>query len=497
MFNGFTRMILARDVLVFAVSVFSVGLCVGADRTRVSSNLAFEASDARLVEAFAWAKAQALAYVFDGDPVGPWYEEALPGREAFCMRDVAHQSMGAHALGLAPYNLNMLRRFAENISESRDWCSFWEINRYNRPAPVDYRSDAEFWYCLPANYDVLDACYRMYLWSGDRAYVDDPAFLNFYDRTVTDYEKRWSLARAGVMKRKRLMNIRGHFDPRNNFQVFRGHPGYDESHRDFVVGIDLLATQYAGYLGYAGVERARGNEKAAREYERKAGSVKSLINTSWWNEKAQQFYARLNENYKFEGHATSALLYRDAVDSGVKLNEPLNDFLDQVKRNPSPSVEGESHNPEILYRYGQPEVAYSQILDLTRPDRRRREYPEVSYSVIGSMVTGLMGIAVNGKSEVITTLPGLGHVAWAEMRNVPVRRNEVAVRHEAGTRTLFTNQKGPALTWRASFRGSFANLKIDGRVTKARIEGSAPEGRITFVDVAVDPGATVRVEALR
>jgi hypothetical protein len=73
----------------------------------------------------------------------------------------------------------------------------------------------------------------------------------------------------------------------------------------------------------------------------------------------------------------------------------------------------------------------------------------------------------------------------------------VAVRHEAGTRTLFTNQKGPALTWRASFRGSFANLKIDGRVTKARIEGSAPEGRITFVDVAVDPGATVRVEALR
>lgn len=42
-----------------------------------------------------WAKEQALAYAFEDDPVGLWYEAALPGREAFCMRDVSHQSMGA------------------------------------------------------------------------------------------------------------------------------------------------------------------------------------------------------------------------------------------------------------------------------------------------------------------------------------------------------------------------------------------------------------------
>jgi hypothetical protein len=72
------------------------------------------------VEGFNWAKQQALAYAFDGDPVGPWYEAALPGREAFCMRDASHQGVGAHALGLARRNLNMLKRFAENISESRE-----------------------------------------------------------------------------------------------------------------------------------------------------------------------------------------------------------------------------------------------------------------------------------------------------------------------------------------------------------------------------------------
>jgi hypothetical protein len=54
----------------------------------------------------------------------------------------------------------MLRRFAASISASRDWCGFWEINKDGFPAPIDYRDDPHFWYCLPANFDVMAACYR-------------------------------------------------------------------------------------------------------------------------------------------------------------------------------------------------------------------------------------------------------------------------------------------------------------------------------------------------
>ena len=113
-------------------------------------------SDHALVEGFRWAKRQALAYVFTGDPVGDWYEASLPGRNAFCMRDVSHQSTGAQVLGLAPVTRNMLHRFAENISASKDWCSYWEINTFNRPHVEDYTSDKDFWYNLPANFDVLN-----------------------------------------------------------------------------------------------------------------------------------------------------------------------------------------------------------------------------------------------------------------------------------------------------------------------------------------------------
>ncbi|HEY4045521.1 MAG TPA: hypothetical protein VGM27_01535, partial [Acidobacteriaceae bacterium] len=93
-----------------AVCLAIFSLCVTAfaqtkDRGR-QSNLEFTSSDHRLVEAFNWSKQQAMAYVFNDDPVGPWYEAALPGRRAFCMRDVSHQAAGAQALGLSRYTHN-------------------------------------------------------------------------------------------------------------------------------------------------------------------------------------------------------------------------------------------------------------------------------------------------------------------------------------------------------------------------------------------------------
>ena len=89
----------------------------------------------------------------------------------------------------------MLRRFSGEIGEARDWCSLWEIDRHGRPAHADFRSDDDFWYNLPANFDVLDASYRMYVWSGDSACTaTDPMLLGDDDRTVTDYVARWDSA---------------------------------------------------------------------------------------------------------------------------------------------------------------------------------------------------------------------------------------------------------------------------------------------------------------
>jgi hypothetical protein len=474
---------------------------------RAESNLVLASSDVRLVEGFNWAKSQALAYAFDGDPVGPWYEAALPGREAFCMRDTAHQAAGAHSLGLARYTLNMLRRFAENISASKDWCSYWEIDRYNRPAPVDYDSDVEFWYNLPANFDILDTCYRMYVWTGDMTYIKDPVFLNFYDRTVHDYVQRWDLGLDGIMKRRRRMNLPGPFDPNRRFQAARGIPGYDEGNPDYVVGVDLLDAQYASYSAYARVQEIRGSRETAREFFNKADSVRELVNNAWWNEKDQVFYSYVDSEYKLQGRAGLDLLYRNIVNEGPKMKGAVNEVLATIKKTPSSdAVEVQSHQAEILYRYGIPDVAYAQMMDLTRANRLRREYPEVSFSVIGAIVTGLMGVAVDPVSpfqaevegssvdRIVRTLPQLGTIAWAELRNLPIRSNQVTIRHETGRKTALTNQSGPPLLWQAAFEGTHQSLLVEGRPTRARTE-NLPLGRvISSVRVPVGASGTVTVE---
>ena len=409
-------------------------------------------SDPALAAAFEWARRQALAFAFTGDPVGDWYEAALPGRRAFCMRDTAHQSMGAHVLGLGRHTHNMLRKFAQNISESRDWCSFWEIDRNNLPAPVDYFDDAQFWYNLPANFDVLDACYRMYVWTGDRSYVTDPVFVSFYRRTVHDYVDRWDLSADHIMSRQRLLNIRGRPDPANRFQRNRGIPSYDEGDPNFVVAADQLAAQYAGYLAYARIEQVRGEEEEARKFLARANELKALLSRVWWDKDAQDYYSRVNLDHRLEGHSlNSALLYYGAAENGAKSAAVLRAIIQKIGEK-TPGVEGQSHLAEIFYRHGEAERGYHQILDLSSPAKYRREYPEVSFSVIAAIVTGLMGIGLEGAEpekalrdsvyvdRTVLTLPHLTHqTQWAAIEHVPVRANEITLRHDGPKKTTLTN----------------------------------------------------------
>lgn len=464
------------------------------------SNLALRSSDARLVQAFTWAKQQAMAYVFDDDPVGPWYEAALPGRQAFCMRDVSHQAAGAQALGLSKYTHNMLHRFAENISESKDWCSYWEINRENLPAPVDYKSDTEFWYNLPANFDVLDTCYRMYLWTGDRTYLDDPVFLNFYARSIADYVARWDLGLDRVMERE--VEIKGP-------PYWRGDPTYEEGNTDVAVGIDLLAAQYAAYRAFAAIQAIRGDLKRFDTYEERAAGVKALVNTAWWDSAGSYFHAFLNKNHSFRGRAGADLLYWDVAEDGPKVEGALQALRQSVKTEAEDAVEGKSHYAEILYRYGVSEDAYSEAMDLTRRGRVRREYPEVSYSVIGAIANGLMGINVKPASKledvahgqrfeiVVRTLPQLtARTRWAELRNVPVQNSIISVRHQGVRRTSLTNNGTTALTWEAAFPGSFETLIVNGRPLEAHSE-TEHSRRISWVRVPVCAGCALSIEIPR
>ena len=137
-------------------------------------------------------------------------------------------------------------------------------------------------------------------------------------------------------------------------------------------------------------------------------------------------------------------------------------------------------------RRADPDAAYKHLVDAATSPRSRREYPEVSFSWIGDMVNGTMGVnplftsplqaAVKGNwvEVAVRTMPALAsHVSWAELRHLPIRANGVAVRHEGNRKTRFTNQRGPALVWQAAFDGRHETLLVNGRPMKATVENSA------------------------
>lgn len=468
-----------------------------ASKPEFVSRLEFTSSDQRLVQGFNWAKKQASDYVFTGDPVGPWYEAALPGRQAFCMRDTAHQSMGAQSLGLSAWTFNMLQRFAENISESKQWCSYWEIDRFNRPSSADYQNDTSFWYNLPANFDVLDSAYRMYLWTSNPRYIENPVLDMFYDHTMDEYVKRWELSPEKIMTRERFPEPLTESDQliiEHHEHFHLGIPGYDEGNQTYLVGIDLLAVEYAAFRDYAQIESLRGNSAGAQSAEATATKLRNLINDTWWDAKDGTFYGLLDENHHLEGTGTQAVLYWNAVEPGPKMQNAVKELVASAQhRNPC-AVEGESHQAEILYRYGKATAAYGVLMDLTTPGHCRQEYPEVSYSVIGAITTGLMGVNMIPLGNVeVETLPALTRpTSWAEFRNLPIGRNAVTVRHNENQETVFTNQNGPALIWRAAFPGTFGQLRVNGKLMKAHNEMEKLTG-ISWVEVPVGAGDTVQV----
>ena len=69
-------MVVPRGMVIWTLALLSApAACFGEE-----SPLGFTSSQDRLNACFEWAKAQAMTYAHESDPVGPWYEAALPGR---------------------------------------------------------------------------------------------------------------------------------------------------------------------------------------------------------------------------------------------------------------------------------------------------------------------------------------------------------------------------------------------------------------------------------
>jgi hypothetical protein len=445
--------------------------------------VSFQSSDEDLNEGFVWAKRQALEYAhFGEDEVGLWYEAALPAREAFCIRDVMHHSTGAAVLGLRLHTKNMIMHFAENIAESRDWCTYWEINRENVPAPVDYDSDEDFWYNLPANFDIIDASWRQYLWTGDTYYLNDSKLLDFFKLTLNEYTNKWDKDGDGLLE----------YYPEYGR---RGLATFNEAGYQPLMGGDMVAAQIAGYRAFAHLAGLRGQSDAAQLYAAKAQELEQRYEKDWWNGDKNRFYGAMLQDrsfvtaYNAEGNFLP--LYYGAVSNQEKLHKALED----LKINRVANVEGKTYLPDIFYRYDQNEEAFEELKELVDPSLDRRDYPEVSYCVIGSVAAGLMGIAANGAS-MISSLPKLAHsLEWAEMGDVPILDRTITVKHNGNTESLVTLLSGKPFVWKAAFPADEGTLYHNDTAVMAKQETTESGEPVSFITIEVAEGETHRVSS--
>lgn len=437
---------------IMKISVIAVAAICGCNigmANPVTSELKFASNDSTLQRAFDWAKPVALSYSHgDEDPVGPWCEAALPQREAFCIRDVCHQSVGAHLLGLTAQNRNMMDKFVGNISEGRDLCTYWELDRHDRPAPIDYRNDKEFWYNLNANFDIIHTAWKLYNWTGDADYINGDDYVKFYDISLDGYLDRWSMRPDNIMERTRIMNRPEDVEPGTQFYACRGIPSYVESEGDICVGLDLVATIYAGHRAAAKMAQVNGDKSRAKELNGVAEEYRDLVDSKWWNEEANRYDTSWTESGNFSyGEGIPFAVWFGIAEDKARRDGCIASMLSREW-----NIENISYFPAILLDNGYADEAYRLIGEI--PAMSRSEYPEVSFGMIEAIIRGGMGIAPDASKRALTTEYRFGNMECdMTVENVPLFDGNITLTHSGSKSSTLVNNTSYTIKWTPVFNG--------------------------------------------
>lgn len=478
----------------FKFAIFWILLIMLASADAASSNLSLASSSQYLVDAFNWNKAKALSWVRTGVKSGyiPCYWGGYNYREAFYVRDVAHQCEGASVLGLNNENVSMWRAFAGTANASRQWFCLWALDFYGETYAVDYKSDTRFVREIPAPIELVDRAYTCYRWSADPRWTTDPVLTKFYKTTMVDFIQAHDDNADGIAE--------GHF-----VDIFDGACGSycEQSAGGYGVGGDNIATTWSAYKSYANLLAAMGMPAAGKTYVAKANRVRDAYHREWWNPSGNNYYAGRTiglggwitdfDQYSKETYSFQAV--KRIAEPGSRANALLEKLHQNYLENgKNYNFESFSYLPEAFYNYGKNDQAWHWLKRLMDS---HYEYPEVSFVSIGAIATGMMGIEPDAPNHRLATLGRVpSEVDWVELNHVPVGTHDVLIRHErANTSTTVRHNSGKAdLHWQARFPGTYSTLLVDGVARKAKQETELGIP-VSTVQVTLKPGqqATVAV----
>ncbi len=491
---------------------------VNADDVMVSpgarANPTVTSSNAKVVAMFDWSKAKAGSWshqagvtgrinVDERQPAGTGdatyaatYWAGYAHRSGYYSRDFAHQLSGAHLLGMDPENKTMLRSFAKSATAQHKYYPVWALN-FDAATylSIDYRSPTRFVREVPATFELVEKANAAYRWTGDRSYVDDPVFWDYYGHATNEFIDLHDAA------------IDNDIAEGTGQGIFAGAASYNEQGNERLAEAgDGIGAQYQAYRAMAALLRdkcgACGDQADAR-----ADALKRYFNQTWSRRPGSPDLVRA---YNVDGAPLTGwgkenswfMPMKGIIDAGPR-NDAYLDFIDAQASSAAGrprNIEAVTYLPDTFFRHNRNETAWKWMQDVY--DRRdtahvntrqglNGDYPEVPFTLVSQVVEGLMGITPDAPNRSVATLSRLpGAIGWLQVADVPVGSGTVTVRHDGRTSSALTSSE--SFTWEARFLGQHPRLEVNGSPQQGRIK-TIDGVTYTYATVAVAPGTTATV----
>ncbi|MEV4114442.1 hypothetical protein [Nonomuraea sp. NPDC049695] len=382
----------------------------------------------------------------------------------FYSRDLAHQMLGAHLLGLDAENLSMLRHFAGSSNAARGWYPLWAFEFDGTPAAIDYHSDDDFVREVPAPFELVEKAVEQYRWTADDRFLLAPEIAAFVRNTMTSFVDAHDPLGTGVAGEG------------GSGDIFRGTATYNEVERPphLLVAADGIASQWAAHLALGSVTGTVLDEEFAAWNRARAEHLDEHFSTSWWLPGDQHYAAGFTADgptggFRLESTWFPALkgIMRDDQRSSAHLG-----FLRSgLAATPPSNIEAFTYLPEAFFRYGWDDEALRWMRYLAGS---RADYPEVPFTHVAHVAVGLTGLEPGAQEGVVHTRSHLPAGEWIEVGEVPVGGSVVRLRHEAREATEFEVTGGPGVTWTSTWdNGHVTTVDVpNGSRVRAGADGS-------------------------
>ncbi|MEY9853222.1 hypothetical protein ABH923_002900 [Leifsonia sp. EB41] len=412
--------------------------------------ITFVSSSPLLNDGFEWARLRALEWVQTKrlSTALPSYWAGLTDRPMFYSRDVTHQALGAHLLGLDEENFAMIRHFARSATQRRGWYPLWAFTFDGEPAAIDYHSDDDFVREVPAAFELTQIALEQRLWTGEDRWLADSDLAAYYRRSLGDFVRLHDIRGDGVA---------GAHSARD---IFAGSPTYNEAQTtpDIQVAADGIASQWAAVDAYARIA-ADDDERLA--FTAEAARLRELFDLEWWDAGAQRYLTGFDPAGPVLGNGLEAVWFpavKGLIADPDRAKAHLSRLTDLLRTSPPRNIEALTYVPEAYLNYGEDDEARRWIHYLLES---RDDYPEVSFTAIAHLASGLTGL-VPVADGAISTRSHLRDDEWAEAGTVRIGTAVVTIRHDGRNSSELTVHSSPSpIRWTARFG--------DGSVTTTNV----------------------------